>query len=110
MTAAEITDYLGWERRRVNMCITTAREDHGTKFFRITSYRRQQGHGGREAPVYGVGPQKDAPRPVMNSPEDERARKKRYRDRNRAVINLRNRARRSKTVTNPFEQLIRRAA
>lgn len=110
MTAAEIADMLGWTRQRVNGCITQARIDHGTWFFRISAYRRQEGHGGREAPVYGLGPGKDAARPVMNSIEEHRARQARYRDRNRLVINMRNRARRSGTMAHPFDQLLRRAA
>lgn len=107
MTAADIAEHLGWTRQRVNGAITQARIDHGTWFFRIAGYRRQRGRGGREAPVYGLGPGKDVARPVMNSIEENRKRQARYRERNRAVINLRNTARRSSQI-NPFYQLIAR--
>lgn len=108
MTAAEIAEYLEWPQRRVCGCITTARIDHGTWFFRVVGYKRQRGHGGREAAIFGLGPGKDAPRPVMDSPQENRKRQARYRERHRAVINMRNRARRSGTVPSPFDQLLRR--
>lgn len=109
MTAAEITEALGFTRKRVDGCITTARQDHGTKFFRISSFRRQQGNGGREAPVYTLGPGSDAKRPIMHGIEEHRKRNARYRDKNRALINLRNQKRRHGTV-NPFAQLFARKA
>jgi hypothetical protein len=102
MTSAQIAQELGWPRPRVNGCIAKARGDHGTRFFVITGYHVQRGHGGREAPVYAPGPGKDIPRPVF--PESDR--QKRYRDKHRVVINLRSRARRGKTAA-PFDQLLK---
>lgn len=103
MTAAELTEALGKSRQAIGGSINGMRE-HGTEFLRITSYRRQRGRGGREAPVYGLGPGQDAKRPVMDTLEESRKRQARYREKNRALIRLRTQKRRRGQV-NPFAQL-----
>lgn len=100
MTAAEITEALGITRRSVDSSIHEMR-DYGTKFLRITSYKRQRGRGGREAPVYGLGPGQDAKRPVMNTPEEAKKRQERYREKNRFILRVRQQKKRHGTV-NPF--------
>lgn len=105
MTAADIADHLEMEKERVSGAIVLMRH-HGTKFLHIVNYKRQRGNGGREAPVYALGPGKDAPRPVMNSIEENRKRQARYRDKHRMIIRLRTQQRRHGAV-NPFAQLVR---
>lgn len=106
MSAAELTEALKMKRITVTSCIISAREKYGTEFFRIADYRRQQGRGGREIPIYGLGPGKDVPPPKFG----DKARKetqKRYADKMRATINARHRVRRGNDAQiNPFEQLI----
>lgn len=105
MTAADIADHLEMDKERVSGAIVLMRQ-HGTKFLHIVNYKRQRGNGGREAPVYALGPGKDAPRPVMNSIEENRKRQARYRDKHRILIRLRTQQRRRGAV-NPFAQLMR---
>lgn len=105
MTAADIADHLEISRERISGAIVVMRS-YGTKFLRIVNYKRQRGNGGREAPVYALGPGKDAPRPVMNSIEENRKRQARYRDKHRMIIRLRTQQRRRGAV-NPFLQLVK---
>lgn len=108
MTAAELTEATGKTRRAIDASINAMRE-HGTKFLRITSYRRQRGRGGREATVYGLGPGPDAKRPALDTPEEAKARQARYREKNRTLLRLRMHRRRRGQV-NPFLQLIKEVA
>lgn len=94
MTAAEIAYALGKLHKTIAASIAAARSDHGTKYFRIVSYQRQVGVQGREAPVYGIGPDPDARRPAMNTPRDKRAIKQRYAEKNKLIRRARDRKRR----------------
>lgn len=106
LSAAEITDLLKMNRVTVSSCIGAAREKYGTKFFRIADYGRQQGKGGREIPIYGLGPRSDV-RPPQLGDQARKESQKRYVDKMRATINAKNRLRRNKGVPiNPFQQLI----
>jgi len=105
MTSAELSEYLDVSRPRISGAIVIMRE-YGTKFLRIVGYRRQRGTGGREAPIYALGPGTDAPRPVMNSLEENRKRQARYRKKYRLILRLRTQQRR-KGVVNPFLQLVK---
>lgn len=113
LSAAEITEVLGLTRRVVDASLIGARKTYGTKFFRISAWRRQLGTGGREIPVYALGPGRDTRRPTLGA-EAHKEVKQRYVDANRAAINVRNRIRRGRTTgLNPFAQLMapsRRAA
>lgn len=106
MTAAELTEALQMKRITVTSCIAEARNKYGTKFFRIADYRRQEGQGGREAPIYGLGPEPDV-KPLKFGDKTRREVQKRYADKMRATINARHRVRRNQgAAINPFEQLI----
>lgn len=106
MTALELTEALKMNRVTVTSCITASREKYGTQFFRIASYRRQEGQGGREAPIYGLGPDTDV-KPLKLGDKARRETQKRYADKMRATINARHRVRRNHgAAINPFEQLI----
>lgn len=93
LTAAEITHQLGLDRTKVDSSIIHARQKYGTQFFRIAAYQRQVGVGGREAPMYGIGPEPDARRPRMDTKRDKQLIQERYRDKYRAVLRLRDRKR-----------------
>jgi hypothetical protein len=105
MTSAELAEHLEIEKSRISGAIVIMRS-YGTKFLRISSYQRQRGNGGREAPVYALGPGVDAPRPVMNSIEENRKRQARYREKHRMLIRLRTQQKRHGAV-NPFSQLVK---
>lgn len=107
MSAAEITEVLQLPRTTIHGSLAGARKKYGTWFFRITGWRRQQGQGGREIPIYGPGPGTDAPRPDLGA-KARRETQQRYADRHRTVINLR--AQRKRGRLNPFMQLVARAA
>lgn len=97
MTGAELADTLNVPRKQIDSSLAHARYEYGTKFFRISGYARQVGIGGREAPIYAIGPEPDEPRPKMNSKRDRKKIQERYRDKNRAVIRARDRKRKGIT-------------
>lgn len=106
LSAAEITDLLKMHRVTVSSCIHSAREKYGTKFFRIADYDRQQGKGGREIPIYDLGPRPDT-RPPQLGDKARKESQQRYVNKMRATINAKNRLRRRKGAPiNPFQQLI----
>lgn len=109
MTAAEITEALNFTRKRVDASIVEARKKYGTQFFRITGYRRQVGVQGREAPIYGVGPKEDVPKPKMDTHRDRKKIQERYREKNRYILRLRNQRRRHGPL-NPFLMILGRTA
>lgn len=102
MTAAELEAVTGVPRKKISACINHARSSYGTKYFRIASYMRRVGVGGREAPVYGVGPMRDAGRPRMNTAADKKAIQQRHREKYRMVRRLKDRKRRGRDVSNIF--------
>lgn len=106
MSAADLTEALQMNRVTVTSCITAAREKYGTQFFRIADYRRQEGQGGREAPIYGLGPEPDV-KPIKLGAKARKQTQKRYAEKMRATINVKHRVRRGAAdAINPFEQLI----
>lgn len=109
MTAAEITEALGFTRTRVDGSIVEARKRYGHQIFRIAGYKRQVGVQGREAPIYGIGPDKDVRRPQMDSPKDKKRIQERYREKYKIIIRLRDQKRR-KGYLNPFFLALGRSA
>lgn len=101
MTAAEISEALGFNRKRVDASIVEARKRYRHQIFRIAGYKRQVGVQGREAPIYGLGPDKDMRRPRMNTPKDKKAIQERYREKYRYILRLRTQKRRHGFL-NPF--------
>jgi len=112
MTVSELVEHLGWSRNRVDGCITTARENHPGKFFRIVRYRNQTGIQGREAAVYSASQGPDAPRPAFDA-EHQRERKHRYYLSNRAIWAAKRKTRTGQGTSSPWSgllQMARRAA
>lgn len=105
MTAPELAHYLGWERNRVNTCLTTARNNHPGKFFRIVRYQRQVGVQGRETPVYHASAGPDAPRPTFDA-EHKRATQQRYYQRNRAMFAMGRKLRTGQAAASPWAGLV----
>lgn len=106
LTAAELAQMTGFTRHQVDSCLIHSRKKYGTQFFRIDSYRRQVGVGGREAPLYAVGPDPDAVRPRMDTARDRKATQERYRQKNKALLRARDRKRRGgKTQASIFDLL-----
>lgn len=60
MTAAELARALGRKVKTIDSALSCARR-YGTKYIRITGYERRLGTSGRMAPVYDLGPGRDAP-------------------------------------------------
>lgn len=72
----------------VEKCLANNRSQ-GTAYFRVAAWLPQtNGRGGRETPVYALGPGDDVPRPASRRRETQR----RYADANRDAINARRRA------------------
>ncbi|RQO83530.1 hypothetical protein [Acidovorax sp. FJL06] len=112
MTVPELVEYLGWPRTRVDSCITTARENHPGKLFRIVRYRKQVGIQGREAAVYAAGPGPDAQRPAFDAEHHLEAKRRYYRG-NRAIWAAKRKARTGQRAASPWSGLLpmaRRAA
>lgn len=105
MSVPEIAEHLGMARNKVNATMTTARNNHPGKFFRIVRYRKQVGVQGRETPVYAAGPGPDAPRPDFGEVH-KRERGRRYYQSNRAVWAARRKARTGQTTANPWAGLV----
>ena len=85
LSAAEMASALQVPRSKVDSAVHAARKGGNRRVLRIASYRRNigTGHGGREIPVYGLGPGEDAPRPEMGVRACREA-KDRYRARMKA--------------------------
>ena len=106
LSAAELAAVLELTRRSVDASLNAAREKFGTQYFRIAAYRRQAtGKGGREIPVYGLGPEPDVPRPELGAAAHREV-KQRYAEKYRDVINHRARMRRRGRAGNPFAGLL----
>lgn len=100
MTVREIAEHLGRDVAKVNESMWRARKTHGTEFFRVVRYVRQQGHGGREAKVYDVGPGPDCRKPTLGA-KARRETQYRYFEKNRAIIYTKKKVQRRKNVEPP---------
>lgn len=100
MNAREIASYTGLRKEQVYGCISHWREGKCSDYFRIVSWKYEEGQGVGYMPVYGLGPGRDAPKPKV----DRKDRDARWRERNRAVIRARDAKRRGKNAS-PFGQL-----
>lgn len=106
LSIADLADALELPINTVRGCVTCARLDHGTRYFRIVDWRRQRDRGGDLIRVYDLGPGKDKRRPKLSTYE-LRAVQRRYAAKNRIVINDRMRRRRQSSIPrNPFAQLL----
>ena len=89
MDAIKITEKM--EREGIDMTesqvldvIRYARIRYGSDIFRVVKWRSKRGERGRPTPSFAPGPGKDAPRPVFDQKESNRASNKRYMERRRA--------------------------
>ncbi|ART57110.1 hypothetical protein CBP36_19585 (plasmid) [Acidovorax carolinensis] len=105
MSVPEIAEHLAWSRNRVNTCLTTARANHPGKFFKIVSYRMQQGVQGREIPVYAAQAGPDRRRPAFGA-EHTKIRGQEYARRNRARAAVARKRRRGMHEVNPWSGLM----
>lgn len=105
MTAKELAEKIEMRHQTIASCIYLARKRHGLKYFRVVEWIAYRGQGGMPIPVFTFGTQspfaRDADRPKFDSAE----RKRRYYDKNKAIINLRKK--RKAGIVNPYLQLIR---
>lgn len=88
MTAREIAEYMGRSYLCTLDSIRRLRRSDPPRIH-IARYEQQVGQGGRATPVYAIGDFEDAQEKRLSS----KARNKRYRERNKAVITARNRVR-----------------
>lgn len=105
LSAAELAETLQISRQSVDASMNAARTKFGSGMFRITAWRRNIGRGGREIPVYGLGPGRDVQRPELGDTA-RRETQARYTEKMRAVIRTKDAIRRGDTI-NPFAQLMR---
>lgn len=105
MTAPEIIETLGRPVEAINGSIRAARVK-GTMHFRIIAYRRQLEHGGRQSPVYDVGPGADVAKPPPLGKKGHNEAQHRYAATRKAERRVFDAMRRGGKI-NPFMQLIR---
>ncbi len=104
MTAQEIASVLKRDVRTIDSAIRLARQPGKPKLFKIVGYQRSTGTGGRWGAIYDVGAEDDAPEPFRDTPKKCN---KRYRNKNRKLIVLRDRVRRhGPTVINHWLTLL----
>lgn len=109
LTKDEIATELGKHPAAIEASIWHDRHKHGSANIRIKKYRPMRGKGGRAQAVYVLGPGPDAERPDLSDIKYHRQRNERYRNKNRALLNIRLRIRRGSTLAaNPFAQLIQK--
>lgn len=104
LSAAELAEVLPLTRAGIDRGITKARAGGRRDYIRIHSWRRQNGTGGREIPVYDLGPGEDAPRPRLGV-QARRETWRRYEVAHRAERRIANTLRRGGQA-NPFKQLV----
>ncbi len=103
MTTLEIAQFLGLSRSKVHTSITTARENHPGKFFRVTGYQRQDAIQGREARIFVAEPGPDARRPSFT---DQSELKSRYYFRHRARYAIDRKRRAGVATVSPWAGLV----
>lgn len=102
MTIHEIAEEASLPLDAVKRAITSTRYLHPEKFFRVVAYRPVTGRYAKDLRVYAAEPGADAPQRTKPA-QREKARQARYRDKHRALINARARARKAKEkATNPW--------
>jgi hypothetical protein len=101
MTAQEIADTTGIKRGKINGALNKA----PLGLFYISAWRRQDpGTKGSVSPIYAIGPGRDKPHPGRI---DHKERCARYRERNKAIIRVRDTQRKNPAkLANPFHQLL----
>lgn len=105
LTIREIAEELQRNPAGIIRTLRFDRDKNGSERFRIAGYRRAELQTGPASPVYALGPGPDLPRPkpARNAIRESKAR---YRERNRALLRLKDQARDNRPI-NPFWQLIR---
>ena len=107
MTKRELVSFTGLSMSQIHGCIAHWREVSGTRVFRFSGWKYEDGQGVGYLPVLCLGPGPDAPKPAVS----RRERDQRWRDRNRSVIRARSamdraKAKGEKFEVNPFAQLL----
>lgn len=106
MTTREIAEDMKRPLGGIQSTIRNERMRRGSENFRIGSYQRSELQTGLSSPVYVVGPGPDAKRPPT-PPDSIQQSKARWRDRNRLICSIKDRASRE-GAPNPFAQLLAR--
>lgn len=102
MTMPDIADLLQLPRQKVSTTIRNARAGHPGIFFRVVGYRNpdeldlSMGCKSRRQ-IYAAEQGADMPRPKVNKTLRRKRTQKRYRDKNKAIINAQIRKHRSET-------------
>jgi predicted ArsR family transcriptional regulator len=96
MTMSQVAEELGVHYDAVKYRV---RQLHGNGIY-VHSWKRTEGHRGRESAVWAIGTKKDAPKPVF----DNATCVKRYQAKMRGAMRMRDQARHGRI--NPFAQLM----
>lgn len=96
MTRHALAECLDWPLGRVHSTVANARRLRPEQVFRVVGYQRVLEGKGKDASIYAAEPGPDMPRPKAGQYQRNRATRRRYRERHRAVINARHRARRAR--------------
>lgn len=103
LTQLEIAEEMGRAIGAIQSTVRNERMRRGSENFRIAGYRRAEMQTGQSAPVFVLGPGPDAKRPPVPKDAVKKA-KERYRERNRLLLRLKDRA--ASGTANPFAQLL----
>lgn len=104
MTSPELAEYLNLPTDTVSACIASARWLLPEQVFRIVRHQPLIGRRGRDLAVYAAEAGPDVQRKPINLAKRRKEVEARYRKKNRALINARNRAK-SPAPANPWLQL-----
>lgn len=104
LSAQEIADTAGLKKTRVSICISQTRQVV-PGLIRIAGWRRQEGKGGRAAPLYDLGSEPDVPLALPPATVRKRVYNRQYRARNRARLQLLRYASKGGEIT-PFTALV----
>lgn len=100
MSSAQLVEYTGLSRRSIDSAVHFARFGAQRKLLYIKTHIRNYGLRGKPAPVYNVGARKDAEPPASDRAADRR----RYAEKMRAVVRLRDQKRQHGKTLHPWLQ------
>lgn len=110
LTAQEIALELDRKFTSIWSTIYQERQRHGSERVRIVRWENARGHGGKERPVFGNGPGKDAKHPPKRPHKVVAGEaRSRYYFRNKAKVIAQQRAKRYGLAAHPFDGLVQQS-
>ncbi|WP_314324419.1 hypothetical protein [Comamonas aquatica] len=109
MTKLELAEYLGWTTNKVGTTISTTRNLHPEKIFRVVGHKSITGRRARDVSIYAAEAGPDVKKKPVDKAKRRKATEARYREKHRAIISARNQvanaSKHGKKAINPWAQL-----